>query len=33
MFSHFVVVVFESLNWYQCEKMDLKTIQSLLVRV
>ncbi len=31
MFEPFLIVVFESLNCPQCEKMDLKIIQSLLV--
>ncbi len=33
MFSSFVIVVSESLSCPQCEKMDLKIIQSLLERV
>ncbi len=33
MFEPFLIVVFESLNCPQCEKMDLKIIQSLLERV
>ncbi len=33
MFEPFLIVVFESLNCLQCEKMDLKIIQSLLKRV
>ncbi len=33
MFEHFWIVVFESVNCPQCEKMDLKIIQSLLERV
>ncbi len=33
MFEPFLIVVFESLNCPQCEKMDLKIIQSLLKRV
>ncbi len=33
MFEPFLIVVFESLNSPQCEKMDLKIIQSLLERV
>ncbi len=30
MFEPFLIVVFESINCPQCEKMDLKIIQSLL---
>jgi len=30
MFEPFLIVVFKSLNSPQCEKMDLKIIQSLL---
>ncbi len=30
MFEPFLIVVFESLSCAQCEKMDLKIIQSLL---
>ncbi len=33
MFEPFLIVVFESINCPQCEKMDLKIIQSLLKRV
>ncbi len=33
MFEPFLIVVFESLSCPQCEKMDLKIIQSLLERV
>ncbi len=33
MFETFLIVVFESINCPQCEKMDLKIIQSLLERV
>ncbi len=33
MFEPFLIVVFESLNCPQYEKMDLKIIQSLLERV
>ncbi len=33
MFEPFLIVVFESINCPQCEKMDLKIIQSLLERV
>ncbi len=33
MFEPSVIVVFESLSCAQCEKMDLKIIQSLLERV
>ncbi len=33
MFPPFAIVVHESLNSPQCEKMDLKIIQSLLERV
>ncbi len=33
MFEPFLKVVFESINCPQCEKMDLKIIQSLLERV
>ncbi len=33
MFEPFLIAVFESLNCPQCEKMDLKLIQSLLERV
>ncbi len=33
MFEPFLIVVFESLSRPQCEKMDLKIIQSLLERV
>ncbi len=33
MFEPFLIVVFESLNCPQCEKMDLKIEQSLLERV
>jgi len=33
MFEPFLIVLFESLNCPQCEKMDLKIIQSLLERV
>ncbi len=33
MIKSFLIVVFESLNCLQCEKMDLKIIQSLLERV
>ncbi len=33
MFEPFLIVVFESLNCPQCEKMDLKILQSLLERV
>ncbi len=33
MFEPFLIVVFESLNCPQCEKMDLKIIQSLLQMV
>ncbi len=32
MFEPFLIVVFESLSCPQCEKMDLKIIQSLLER-
>ncbi len=32
MFEPFLIVVFESINCPQCEKMDLKIIQSLLER-
>ncbi len=32
-FEPFLIVVFESINCPQCEKMDLKIIQSLLERV
>ncbi len=33
MFEPFLIVVFESLSCPQCEKMDLKIIQSLLERI
>ncbi len=33
MFEPFLIVVFESLSCPQCEKMDLKIIQSLRERV
>ncbi len=33
MFEPFLIVVFEFLSGPQCEKMDLKIIQSLLERV
>ncbi len=33
MFPPFVITVYESPNWAQCEKLDLKIIQSLLERV
>ncbi len=33
MFEPCLIVVFESINCPQCEKMDLKIIQSLLERV
>jgi len=33
MFEPFSIVVFESVNCLQCEKMDIKIIQSLLERV
>ncbi len=33
MFEPFLIVVFESINCPQCEKMDLKIMQSLLERV
>ncbi len=33
MFEPFLIVVFESLNCPQCEKMDLKIIQSLMEKV
>ncbi len=33
MFEPFLIFVFESLNCPQCEKMDLKILQSLLERV
>ncbi len=33
MFEPFLIFVFESINCPQCEKMDLKIIQSLLERV
>ncbi len=33
MFPPFVIAVYESPNWAQCEKLDLKIIQSLLERV
>ncbi len=33
MFEPSVIVVYESLSYPQCEKMDLKIIQSLLERV
>ncbi len=33
MFKSFLIAVFVSLSWPQCEHMDLKSIQSLLERV
>ncbi len=33
MFTPFVIAVYESLNYLQCEMMDFKIVQSLLERV